>query len=163
MKSTDKFLVGIVIGVILLVAAAFVVALNRPKPVYLADNTPRGVVNNYLLALKKHDYKRAYSYLSPEIPGYPATVEKFIADVNENDWQFNFSTQTISIVSASKRGELTEVVVRKTSNNDYSPFSSRYEDTFSLQLKRVAGAWKIVTGSYFWNSLWNENVSGKVN
>lgn len=158
MKSTDKFLLGIVLGVILLVAAAFIVALNRPKADYLADSTPRGVVNNYLLALKKHNYKRAYSYLSPEISGYPATLEKFIADVNENSWQFDFgTTMGISIVSASKQGESTEVLVRKSTNDEYSPFSSRYEDTFSLQLKRVNGAWKIITSSDYWYSGWSGN------
>jgi len=77
MKNTDKFLVGIVVGVVVLVATAFAVALLRPKPTYQLEDTPKGVAHNYLLALQQEDYKRAYGYLSPTIEGYPTSAEAF--------------------------------------------------------------------------------------
>jgi len=46
MKITDKFLIGSVAGVILLVSVAFAVAFLRPKPTYQSDDTPEGVAHN---------------------------------------------------------------------------------------------------------------------
>ena len=71
MKSTDKFLISIVIGIMLLVVVAFGIAFLRPEPTYQSEDTPEGVVHNYLMALQREEYYRAYSHLSPVIPGYP--------------------------------------------------------------------------------------------
>ncbi|HOF89582.1 MAG TPA: hypothetical protein PLZ36_15990, partial [Armatimonadota bacterium] len=69
MHTSDKWLIGIVIGAALLVCAAVAVTVLRPKPAYRADDTPAGVTHNYLLALKQRDYARAYGYLSPTLSG----------------------------------------------------------------------------------------------
>ena len=53
MKSTDKVLIAIVAGIILLIIVAFVVALAKPEPTYQAEDTPEGVAYNYLLALQR--------------------------------------------------------------------------------------------------------------
>jgi hypothetical protein len=74
MKSTDKFLIGIVVGIVLLVVAAFVITLARPEPTYQVEGTPESVAHNYLLALQKEDYQRAYGYLSPTLKGYPVRL-----------------------------------------------------------------------------------------
>ena len=88
MKSTDRFLIGIVIGVVVLVIAAFGVAFLGPKPAYQSDDTPEGVAHNYLLAIQREDYARAYGYLSPDLRGYPASDEQFIEDMYTGLWPF---------------------------------------------------------------------------
>ena len=40
MKSTDKFLIGIVVAIVLLIIAALAVTLTQPEPTYLAEDTP---------------------------------------------------------------------------------------------------------------------------
>ncbi len=70
MKGTDKFLVGIVAGVLFIVIAAVVVVVRRPPPSYKEENTAEGTAHNYLLALQQQDYSRAYTYISFSLQGY---------------------------------------------------------------------------------------------
>jgi len=69
MKKSDKILIWIVGGIVLLVIAAFAIALVKPKPTYMADESPDGVAFNYLFAVQQGDYDRAYGYVSPSIDG----------------------------------------------------------------------------------------------
>ena len=89
MKKTDKLLIGIVAGILLLVLVAFGVALTRPKPAYQAEDKPEGVAFNYLFALQQGDYERAYGYLSPTLKRYPQTVEKFRDQIHDYSWNFS--------------------------------------------------------------------------
>ena len=60
----DRFLLIILIFILLLTATAVGVYLFRQgEQTYLADTTPENIVRNYVLALQKQDYQRAYSYL----------------------------------------------------------------------------------------------------
>lgn len=64
MKGSDKTLALIVGGVVLLLIIAFGLVLLRPAPEYRDDVDPDGAAHNYLLALQRADYERAYSYIS---------------------------------------------------------------------------------------------------
>lgn len=63
----DRFLLGILIfiGVLILLALGLFLARNEP-PAYAAEDTPQGVVNNYILALDQGDFERAYGYLAEQ-------------------------------------------------------------------------------------------------
>src|SRR5262245_57084040 len=116
MKSTDKFLIGIVIGVIVLIGIAFAVVLLRPQPTYQAEDTPEGVAHNYLLALQQEDYARAYNYLSPSLEGYPASADEFKEDIDRQGWQFHEladGSTTLAIESSHQTGEQAEVSVQE--------------------------------------------------
>ena len=163
MKGTDKFLIGIVAGVVLLVVLAFVIAFLRPAPAYQSDTTPEGVAHNYLLALQQKDYARAYSYLSPTLIGYPATVEAFIRDVQNNDYAFRrYDASTTSAVeSAQVTGDRAEVEVRETHFYNNGLFGSdEYTETFEMQLKRENGAWKITGYDRYWANCWTDTTAG---
>ena len=58
MKNTDKFLIGIVVSIILLVVIVFAVVLTRPEPAYQTDDTASGVAHNYLLAIQREEFER---------------------------------------------------------------------------------------------------------
>lgn len=52
-KGADRFLIVLVIGILLAVVITVVVASQRPgRGAYQPDDTPEGVVFNYLLALQ---------------------------------------------------------------------------------------------------------------
>jgi hypothetical protein len=160
MKKTDKFLIAIVAGIILLVGAAFAVAALRPKPAYQAEDTPEGVVHNYLLALKQADYERAYGYLSPKIDGYPVSAEAFTRDVRQNSYNFNLSNPatTVSILPYHLSSDSAEVTVHETVFSNGGLFgSSEYPQSTSFSLRRASGQWKI-SGSdqYYWAWCWND-------
>ncbi|HLB50476.1 MAG TPA: hypothetical protein VJL59_25930 [Anaerolineales bacterium] len=160
MKSTDKFLIGIVGGVILLIVVAFAVAFLRPKPTYLPDDTPEGVAHNYLFALQQKDYARAYGYLSPTISGYPKSAEVFADDVNDYSWYFGEASNTLQVESSSITGDRAVVLVRETVFYEGGLFnSSQYANTFEMTLRRDAksGAWKIVESDSYWAWCWNNS------
>jgi len=105
MKSTDKFLLGIVIGIVLLVIVSFVVTLTRPEPTYRAEDLPENVAHNYLLALQKKEYQRAYGYLSQELKNYPRSAERFAENIKDFSRRFDADEEvTLSVESAELTG-----------------------------------------------------------
>ncbi|HID63863.1 MAG TPA: hypothetical protein EYP49_14175 [Anaerolineae bacterium] len=156
MKSTDKFLIGIVVGIVLLVVAAFVVTLARPEPTYRTENTPEGVAYNYLLALQKEDYQRAYGYLSSTIEGYPVSVERFTEDVKDSSWLFRLDTDTTLAVESS-RVTANRAVVEVRESRFYSSGlfdSSQSTTVFEIKLQLEDGEWKIVDADYYFAWRW---------
>ena len=80
MKDTDRFLLGMVAGILALVVVAFVLVLRQPEPTYRDDDSPAAAVHNYLLATHRKEFERAYEYLSPTVAGYPETEEAFLLE-----------------------------------------------------------------------------------
>jgi hypothetical protein len=158
-KSTDKFLIGIVVGIVLLVVAAFVVTLTRPEPTYQAEDTPEGVARNYLLALQKEDYQRAYGYLSPTLKGYPVSVERFAEDVEDSSWLFRLDTDTtLAVESARVTGNRTVVKVRESRFHGSGLFdSSQSTAIFEIKLQLEDGGWKIVDADYYFAWRWRHS------
>ena len=163
MKSTDKFLIGIVVGIVLLVVVAFGIAFTRPEPTYQPEDKPEGVVNNYLLALQQEEHDRAFSYLSPDLHGYPKTVEAFIEDIRDHSYSFRLSdeeTVSLDVISADVRGATANVTVQETRFYQGGLFDSgEYKDTFELKLKQDTSSqeWKIIGGGYsYWAPCWEE-------
>jgi len=161
MKTTDKFLIGIVAGVILLVGVAFAVLFLRPKPTYQSDDTPEGVTHNYLLALKQKDLARAYGYLSPTLAGYPASPEAFTEDVENHRgyyWYFGPGDDSVTLEIESVRtiGDDRAVVsVRERHYYRSGLFgSNEYANTFDMTLRRWNDRWQIVASDLYWASCW---------
>jgi len=152
MKTTDKYLIGIVVGIVLLIVVAFAVTLTRPEPTYQADDTPEGVAHNYLLALQKVDYERAYGYLSPKIEGYPPSAGEMAANILKNSSRFRLNQGvTISVESGQVTGSTAIVTVRENRFSGGNLFDSGQSTrNFTMDLHLVDGEWKIeYSYSYF--------------
>ena len=63
-----RFLIGILAGIGVLITAALVVFFIRQGDgqTYMGENTPDGIVHNYVLALQQGDFQKAYGYLADE-------------------------------------------------------------------------------------------------
>jgi hypothetical protein len=157
MKGTDKFLIGLVIGIVLLVVVAFSVVLLRPKPEYRSDDSPDAVVHNYLLALRQHEYERAYECLSPELVSYPQDIEAFIEDVNDRGWLFGQNKDVALNVQSSKIVASTATVeVLETTFYSGGPLESGQDERrFDMKLHQEDGKWKLFDGDRYWNFSWN--------
>jgi hypothetical protein len=69
----DRFLIGILVGIAILVVISLVVFFNRQDSQgYIAETTPDGVVHNFFYAYQLGDFERAYSYLAVDKEGYPS-------------------------------------------------------------------------------------------
>ena len=161
MKKTDKILIAIVGGIVLLVVVAFAVALSKPKPTYQAEDKPEGVAFNYLFALKQKEYERAYGYLSPDLRGYPKDVDAFVGDVRDRSWQFNGlndSSTTLEVDSVEKIGSRADVRIIETHFYEGDLFNSgSYTSNFVITLRPdAAGNWKIVEANDYWDSCWDD-------
>ena len=162
MQRTDRFLIGIVVGVIILLVIAFVLALQQPQPSYQPDDTPENVVHNYLLALQKREYERAYSYVSPTLAGYPDSVDQFINDISRNNWQFSNleeGTSTVMVVSSDETGDRAEVSVRENSYYNRGLFDNyQRQSMFEVRLQREASRWKIIAAEAYWLWCWDDTA-----
>ncbi|NIM96395.1 MAG: hypothetical protein GTO18_22070 [Anaerolineales bacterium] len=156
MKGTDRFLIAFVIGVVILVVIAFAVTLLRPEPEYQVEDSPEGVAHNYLLALQKEDYERAYSYLSRQLEGYPTSTEDFTEDVQDYSWAFRSGrNSTLTIESVDVADYKADVTVRETQFYGGGIFdSSQSINTFEMFLQMEHGDWKIADSEYYFAYCW---------
>lgn len=157
-KGIDKFLLAIVVGVVVLVSAAFAIVLLRPAPAYRADDTPEDIVHNYLFALQQKDYARTYGYLSREVRGRPGTPERFASDISKNPWRFSTmdSATTWVVQDVRVNGTLAIISVQVTRFEGNSIFaSSQYKNTVKFTLRQENGAWKIFDADAYWLDCWD--------
>ena len=159
MKSSDKLLLAIVGGIILLVIVTLVVTLSRPEPEYRTDDDPEAVVHNYLLALQKEDYGTAYKYLSPKLKGYPGSVETFHDSILKSSWNFRLDREAMqSTEPATIVGNHATVSVNETIFRGGDLFESyQSTKTFEMRLQFESGGWKIVDSSYYFAWCWDRD------
>jgi hypothetical protein len=156
MKVLDKFLSGIVIGVILLVIIAFVVVLRRPSPTYRVENTPEGIAHNYLLAVRLGEFERAYGYLSPTLEGYPQSAAQFADDIEQQRWLFRLDEDVSLVVeSAQINGDVATAVIQETTFYSDGLFNSnQYTNSFNMTLVRSGESWHIEKADGYWWECW---------
>ncbi len=152
----DRFLTGILIGIVVLVVAALAVYFTRrDQPGYVPENTPDGVVHNYVMAVLNRDYQRAYGYL---------------ADLS-NKPTFAQFRQAFAVGKLNPAGNGIQIGKSSVSGNDatvevdmvYSPgdpFSSGYNNIGTAQLVRQGSAWKISSMPTYnlWDYSWYQPV-----
>jgi hypothetical protein len=135
----DRFLIGILVGIGVLVVAALVVFFTRHQEIsYLPDDQPQGVVHNYVLAVMNKDYERAYGYLA-DLKNKP-TFDEFrdafaVGRLTPGQTGIKLGGADISGETAS-----VEVIMVYTPGD---PFSSGTDNVGSAQLLRQTDAWKI--------------------
>jgi hypothetical protein len=148
----DRFLTGILIGIGVLVLAALAVFFTRrDTQTYIADDTPEGVVHNYVVAVLEKDYEKAYGYLADldHKPDYEEFRRAFLNGlVNPGD-------SAVDIGEAEIINEEAYVDVALVYNPS-DPFSTGYRDTQRAGLVLQNGAWKLTSMPtyYFWEYNW---------
>ena len=156
MRSADKVLIGIVIGIVVLVLVVFAVTLLRPEAEYRSDDDPAGVVHNYLLALQNEDFDRAYQYLWMGLTGFPANAQRFEDNVEDHRWSFHANTNnTLSVGEAEISGDTATVSVRETRFYENGLFDSDQRvGEFDMELRKEGGGWRIYDGDAYFVRCW---------
>ena len=147
----DRFLTGILIGIAVLVVVALAVFFTRKDNlVYVPDDNPTGVVQNYVVALHKADYEKAYGYLADQSnkPTFDQFQQSFF---NHN---VDPSNAALELGKANITGK-TATVALSIDNAPSDPFSRGYSTPDYAQLVNQNGAWKISHLPYnFWAYDW---------
>ncbi len=154
----DRFLVGILLGIGILVALALGVFFTRRANIaYVDDSTPQGVTKNYLIALYQEDYQKAYSYLA-EKP-YKPSLQEFMKPFL-NGYTGSFENSMVELGETRQTGEIATVQVLQN-YGDSAPFDSGYRglsDTHALLILQE-GQWKIEQMPYeFWYYEWYQKT-----
>jgi len=156
----DRFLVGILIFIGLLVIAALALFfIRQDSQVYVADDTPEGVTRNYALALQKQDFQRAYDYLAEKDnkPTYDAFRRAFLTnqlDVSSNALQ-------VGSIQYMNSGEATVSLTVLYAGG--GPFTQGWSSTDTATLVQQGGAWKLSYMPYpFWSYDWYQPVQPTV-
>ena len=152
----DRFLTGILIGIGLLVVVALAVFFTRPDTqTYVSDETPEGVVHNYVVAVLNKEYEKAYGYLADldNKPTYEEFHDSFLTGmVNPNGSGVDIGQSDITGDDATV--EVTLVY------NPSDPFSTEYRDTQRAILVKQNEAWKISSMPQynFWDYSWYQEL-----
>lgn len=152
----DRFLIGILIGIVVLVVISLGLFFTRKDSEnYIADDTPEGVVHNYVVAIHKSDYEKAYGYLADKDnkPTFTNFRQAFIINrVSPNNVGLEIGTADI-------RGEDATVSL-STIYNASDPFSNGYRNSEVALLTRQAGQWKLEQMPFnFWAYDWYQPTS----
>jgi hypothetical protein len=147
----DRFLVGILVGIGVLVIVALTLFFTRQdKQEYVSEDTPEGVVHNYTLAVYREEYEKAYGYLA-EAENKPTY----------NEFRQAFFNHFVDPSNAGLELGETEIVGDEAYvtvsliYNPTDPFSSGYRNTETARLERQNGAWKLLQMPYnFWSYDW---------
>lgn len=148
----DRFLMGILIGIgVLIIAALAVFFIRRDSQTYIAEDTPEGVVHNYIVAVLNKDYEKAYGYLA-ELDHKPTYEEFRNAFVTGN---VNPQNSAVDVGASEVTGDDAYVEVSMIYNPS-DPFSSGYRDVQRAILVRQGGAWKLssMPTYYLWDYSW---------
>jgi hypothetical protein len=147
----DRFLIGILVGIgVLAVLAVVLFSLRQTKASYVADDNPAGVVQNYVLALYKMDYPRAYSYLADgqNKPGLVSFRQTFT--IQRNDIS-NYGLQVGEVTINADEAAVSVTLV----NAGNGPFNDVNRNIQTAVLRQQAGAWKIANMPYpYWDYGW---------
>lgn len=152
----DRFLMGILIGIGVLVVVALTLFFTRQdKQTYMEGDSPEAVVFNYALALTEKDYQKAYGYIaeSKNKPTYQVFRQSFFGGM--------VSPVNVGVDVGTARIEGNEAIVDVTLIYPSSdPFSSGYSNNDQALLLRQNGEWKLSSMPYnFWDYNWYQQLA----
>ena len=134
--------VAVALGVMVLVPAIL-------QKGYRSGGEPEAIAYNYLMALVRRDYARAYGYLLPTLPQYPVTVEEFLDDLEHHQLLPAYELQPcVYIESVEVDTARAEIELRM---QYYDPcfgggfdFQNLSFNQVRMRLERIGDGWKIV-------------------
>jgi hypothetical protein len=148
----DRFLLGILIGIGMLVALALALFFTRKDNTmtYGPEDAPEGVVRNYVVAVFQRDYEKAYSYLADKTD--KPTLDQFRKSFLQN--YVNPDNNSVDIGATEFTGDEAFVTVYVQYGSS-DPFSSGYRNEERAVLLKQNGQWKLEQmPSNFWAYDW---------
>lgn len=151
MQKHDRFFIIIVAGVVVLIVVALVIMFTSNASEYKDDSTPEGAAQNYLLAIQKEDYIRAYNYLSSQISEYPTTLNEFISQLGDRGYSVNSRKEIVfsveSVEEAGSEWEVTFTGIR--SSGDSLLGGDQFFNRFTVTVVKESEQWKVKDCSYY--------------
>ena len=155
----DRFLTSILAGLgVLVVVALAVFFIRQGGQAYTSDDSPTGVIHNYMLALSRNDFEKAFACLVQKDP--MPTLDQFRQSYLNS--RQNIADVSVQVGEAVVTGNTATVMLTLIYSSG-NLFSSSNRQQQNAALIRQGGAWKINEMPYpFWDySLYNQVPQGK--
>jgi len=159
----DRFLIGILVGIFLLVVVALVVFfIRQDSQEYVAETTPDGIVHNFFFAYHQGDYQRAYAYLADgeNKPSFSEFRSRLSQDGGRSS-EAGVQITGYDIVENEDGGQgaYVDLVILYSSSG---PFDTGYRTYETVTLVDQDGEWRIQDMShwYWWD--WYPEVSPEI-
>lgn len=152
----DRFLIGILVFIGVLVAAALVLYFVRPSTItYQPEDTPGGIVYNFTLAVQNKDVELAYGYLA-EQEYKPSKTAFRQAILNGYLYTEGYALQVEETEYLDEDEAWVYVSVHYLSSG---PFDSGWTSQDHASLVRQNGKWKLnYMPSPYWSYDWYQPI-----
>jgi hypothetical protein len=138
-----------ILGLVILSLVVFF--LRRDTQQYGAEDDPQGVLRNYVLALQKSDFQRAYNYLEQGM--YPINFDQFQDVFLTHRQELARISVRLGSVEKTDRKAVVSLTLIHPANGLFS--NGWRENSSALLVQDENGAWKITRMSYpFWGPDW---------
>ncbi|MFN2236690.1 MAG: hypothetical protein ACK2U1_20865 [Anaerolineales bacterium] len=149
----DRFLIAILAAVgIMVIAALLVFFLRNDSQAYGTEDTPQGVVRNYIIAIYHEDFERAYKALqdASDKPSYQDFQQSFLSRrLDPSDVSVRITGEKISDDNAVVKLNLTHGGTRL--------FDGSWSEPGNAILVLQNGDWKLVEMPYpYWDWQWDQ-------
>jgi hypothetical protein len=152
----DRFLLGILLFIIVLVIAAVALFfIRQDTQAYRSDDTPENVIYNYALALQNQDFELAYSYLAEQEnkPDYTYFRQAFLSR------QLDLSSNAIRVGEVTNLDEGEALVTVTVLYASSGPFAEGWSSTETATLLLQDGQWKLSYMPYpYWGWDWYQQA-----
>jgi hypothetical protein len=152
----DRFLLGIVIGIaVIALAAVAIFMVRQPGMKYGSEDTPAGVMQNYVLALVRGDNDRAYSYLAEG--KYKPDRQQFQVGVNAMQYDFKNVSLKVGKADIFTNEAIVDIQVRRAGGGPFNDVSITNETS---RMVFQNGVWKVASAPmpyWFWD--WYQNTA----
>lgn len=146
MNRSNKVLIGILIGIGLIVLAGFMIAVQWQEPQYRPGESAEDVVYNYLLAVQKEDYQRAYGYLDPYAKDFPSRIS--FEQYNYKWMPSNRGRGSFEIEIIEQDALAAKAVVHIVNTYGGSFFDTDYSSSdYRIEMRKVRGNWRLTSFS----------------
>ena len=147
----DRFLIVILGFILFLVVIAVGLFFIRQEPqTYGPEDSPEGVVRNYVLALQADDYLRAYGYLqdATDKPNFSTFQQSLL----RNETRFSSIGVQLGEVEIWENNARVDVNII---HNSSDPFDSTWNENATALLLLQDGKWVITSMPYpYWGWDW---------
>ena len=149
----DRILIAILAAVgMLVVAALLVFFLRQDSQTYGAEDTPQGVVRNYIIAIHQEDFERAYKALQdvPDKPSFQEFQQGFLS--------LRLDPSNVSVRLTDTRISDDNAVVKLIlTHGGNRLFNGSWNEQGSAILVLQNGNWKITGMPYpYWAWEWDQ-------
>ena len=148
----DKFLIGILVFIGVLVVAALALFFTRnDAPTYKTEDAPGNVVFNFALAIQQSDLERAYGYLADQ-DNKPTLAEFTNSFQNGSVYVGGNALQVEAVTLQGQDHATVQVTIQYMGSG---PFDTGYSNQDHATLVKQNGSWKILTMPYpYWAGDW---------